>query len=51
VNNLSLEQNRALMRTFPDRQGYVLVRGDACRITLMPLDQVSPDLAAKLAMH
>jgi hypothetical protein len=51
VNNLSLEQNRALMRHFPDRQGYVLLRGDACRITLMPLDQVSPDLAATLPMN
>lgn len=51
VNNLTLDQNRALMRHFPDRQGYVLVRGENCEITLMPLERVTPELAATLQMH
>ncbi len=42
VNHLSIEKNRLLMRSFPDRAGYVMAWDQACRVVFLPLDRLAP---------
>lgn len=42
VNHLSLEKNRLLMRSFPDREGYVMAWDQSCRVAFLPLDRLAP---------
>ncbi len=42
VNHLSIEKNRLLMRSFPDREGYVMAWDQACRVVFLPVDRLAP---------
>ena len=42
VNHLSIEKNRLLMRSFPDRRGFVMAWDQACRVIFFPLDKLAP---------
>ena len=42
VNHLSIEKNKALMRRFPGRQGFVMAWDRACRVVYLPLDNLAP---------
>lgn len=42
VNHLSIEKNRLLMRSFPDREGYVMAWDQACKVVFIPLDRLTP---------
>ena len=48
LNNRSLDENRKVMRLFPGRRGYVLLRGKDCSVVFVPLAKMKADLAAKL---
>ncbi len=40
VNHLSVEKDRALMRHFPDRRGWVMVWLEGCRLAFLPLAEL-----------
>ncbi len=42
VNHISVDQDRRLMRYFPDRRGYVMQWTRDCRVELRPLDEIQP---------
>ncbi len=42
VNHLSLEKDRLMMRSFEDREGYVMAWDQSCRVVFLPLDRLAP---------
>ncbi len=42
ANHLSLEKNRLLMQSFPDRQGYVMAWDPRCNVVFLPLAELTP---------
>lgn len=43
VNHVSVEEDRRLLETLPDRHGYVLQWDASCRPLLLPLEGLAPD--------
>jgi hypothetical protein len=42
VNHINVEENKRLMRHFPDRTGYVMEWVEPCRVILLPLNTLTP---------
>ncbi len=43
VNHLSVEKDKLLMRSFPDRAGYLMGGHPSCQVVFIPLADLGPD--------
>ena len=42
ANHITVDDDRRLMRYFPDRTGHVMVWVEPCQVRILPLDQLAP---------
>lgn len=42
VNHISVKDDRRLMKYFPDREGWILLWTDDCKLNMVPLDEANP---------
>lgn len=45
ANHITVEKDRAMMRHFPGRRGYVLARLEDCTLGVLPVEEIDPELA------